>query len=90
VLAEIEALTAAGQFRYPDLADQDAKLKRLAMRNDAIRTRDALGAANAKSVLSSLARCRGAVDDFARRVYQTDSAAISGVVPGPRSRRAGP
>jgi hypothetical protein len=90
ILAAIEALTAAGQFRYPDLAGQDAALKRLAMRNDTIRTRDALGAANAELALSSVARCRTAVDDFARRVYQTDSAATTGVVPGPRSPRAQP
>jgi hypothetical protein len=85
LLAGIAALTAAGQFRYPDLAGQDAELRRLSMRNDAIRTWDALGAAYAGLALSSLARCRMAVDDFARCVYQTDSAAVTGIVRRSRS-----
>ena len=32
VIAGIEALTAAGQFRYPDLGDKDAELRRLSIR----------------------------------------------------------
>ena len=72
VVVGIEALTAAGRFRYPDLGDKDAELRRLSMRTDTIRTRDTLGAANAESALSALARCRAAVDDFAVRVYRTD------------------
>ena len=52
VLAGIEALTAASQFRYPDLGGKDAELKRLSMRNDTIRARDVLGAANADLALS--------------------------------------
>ena len=40
-----------GQFRYSDLAAKDADLKRLTTRNDAIRTRDSLGAANAEPAL---------------------------------------
>jgi hypothetical protein len=85
ILAGIEALTSAGQFRYPDLGDKDAELKRLSMRNDTIRVRDALGAANTDLALSALARCRAAVDDFAACVYQTDSASITTVVHMPRS-----
>ena len=85
VLAGIEALTAAGQFRYPDLGGKDAELKRLSMRNDTIRARDVLGAANADLALSALARCRAVVDDFAVGVYQTDSASVTGVVHRPRS-----
>ena len=85
VLAGIEALTAAGQFRYPDLGDKDAELKRLSMRNDTIRARDVLGAANGDLALSALARCRAVVDEFAVRVYQTDSASITGAVHRPRS-----
>lgn len=87
VLAGIEALAAAGRYRYPDLGDKDAELRRLSMRTDMIRTRDTLDAANAEAAGSALARCRTALDDFAARVYQTDGA-ISGVVPGPRSPRA--
>jgi hypothetical protein len=84
IIAGIEALAAAGQFRYPDLGDKDAELKRLSMRTETIRARDTLGAANAESALATLARCRAALDDFAARVYQTDTASITGVIPGPR------
>lgn len=85
ILARIEAMTAAGRFRYPDLGDKDAELKKLSMRNDTIQARDVLGAANADLARSALARCRAAIDDFAARVYQKDSASITGVVHGPRS-----
>jgi hypothetical protein len=88
VIAGIEALAAAGRYRYPDLGDKDAELRRLSMRTDTIRTRDTLGAANAEAAVSALARCRAALDDFASRVYQTDGAAITGIVPGPGSPRA--
>ena len=90
VLAGIEAMTAAGQFRYPDLGDKDTELKRLSKRNEAIRSRDALGAANADLALSALARCRAAVDDFAAHVYQMDNATITGVVHRPRSPGTSP
>ena len=78
-------MNAVGRFSYRDLGDKDAELKRLSMRNDTIRARDVLGAANADLALSGLARCRAVVDDFAVRVYQTDSASITGVVHRPRS-----
>ena len=84
IIAGIEALAAAGQFRYRDLGDKDAELKRLSMRTETIRARDTLDAANAESALATLARCRAALDDFAARVYQTDTASITGVIPGPR------
>ena len=84
-VARIEAMTAAGRFSYRDLGDKDAELKRLSMRNDTVRARDVLGAANADLALSALARCRAMVDDFAVRAYQTDSVSITGVLPRPRS-----
>lgn len=87
ILAGIEALSAAGQFRYRDLADKDKELKRLSVRDDTIRTRDILGAANAGLALSALVRCRAVVDDFATHVYQTDSASITGIVRRPRCPR---
>jgi hypothetical protein len=46
----------------------DAELKRLSVRTGTIRARDTLGAANAGTALSSLAR-RAAVDDVAACVY---------------------
>jgi hypothetical protein len=85
VIAGIEALAAAGRYRYPDLGDKDGELRRLSMRTDTIRTRDTLGAANAEAAVAALARCRAALDDFASPVYQTDGAVITGVVPGPGS-----
>jgi hypothetical protein len=90
VIAEIEAFSTACRFRYGDLGEKDAELKRLSMRNDKIRARDAFGAANAETAVSSLARCRVVLDGFAARVYQEDAASITGVVPGPRSPRALP
>ena len=78
VVAELESLTAAGRFRYSDLGDKDAELKRLTMRTETIRSRDTLGAANAEAARSALARCRAALDDFAARVYRTDSAGTTG------------
>jgi hypothetical protein len=39
VIAGIEALTAAGRYRYPDLGDKDADLRRLSMGTDTIRMR---------------------------------------------------
>jgi hypothetical protein len=74
VIAAIEALAAAGQFRYPDLGEKDAELKRLSIRIETIRARDTFGAANAESALFALNRCRARLDAFAVRVYRTDSA----------------
>jgi len=85
IIAQTGVLTAAGHFRYHDMAEMDAELKRLSVCTATIRARDTLGATNAGAALSSLARCRAAVDDFAARVYQTDSASITGVVHRPRS-----
>jgi hypothetical protein len=85
VVADIQALAAADRFRYPDLADKDAELRRLSMCNETIRTHDTLGAANADLALSALARCRTAVDDFAARVDQMDNPPITRVVHRPRS-----
>jgi hypothetical protein len=91
VMAGVEALAAAGQFRYPDLGEKDAELKRLSMRLETIRTRDTFGAANAESALFALNRCRAGLDAFAVRVYRTDSAGTtvrseSGFSRGPSRR----
>jgi hypothetical protein len=68
--AAIDDLTAVGCFRHCDLSDKDAELTRLSVCHDTIRARDTLGAANAEAALSSLAKCRAVLDDFARRVDQ--------------------
>ncbi|MGH3232408.1 MAG: Chromate resistance protein ChrB, partial [Streptosporangiaceae bacterium] len=87
VVAGIEAMTAAGHFRYHDLGEKEAELERLSVRTGTIRARDALGAANAGTALSSLARCRAVLDEFARRVYETDTVSATGIVTGEPSRR---
>jgi hypothetical protein len=84
VIAGIEAMTAASHFRYHDLGKMDAELKRLSVRTGTIRARDALGAANTGAALSSLARCRAMLDEFARRVYQTDTVSATGIGAGTR------
>jgi hypothetical protein len=70
VITEIETLVAEGQFRYGDLGDKDAEVRRLSLRNDAIRARDTFGAASAEAAAAALARCRVTLDGFAARVYQ--------------------
>jgi hypothetical protein len=72
VVAGIEAMTAAGRFRYPDLGDKDAEMRRLSARIETIRTRDVLGGAHSEDALSALAACRTALDKFAASVYLTE------------------
>jgi hypothetical protein len=74
VVGEIGDLTAAGRFRYADLGEQDAELTRLAARYEAIRALDVLGAPGAGQARSALAACRAALDDFARRMDQAETA----------------
>lgn len=52
------------------------------MRTGTIRARDAPGASDASAALSALARCRATLDDFAARVYRTDSAGTTVRQPG--------
>ena len=85
VIAGIEAMTAAGHFRYHDLGEMDAELKQLSVRTGTIRAHDALSAVNAGAALSSLARCRTVLDEFARRVYQTDTVSATGIGAGTRA-----
>jgi hypothetical protein len=74
---EIEALTAAGCFRYADLASSDAELTRLSARYETTRALDALGSASAGQARSALAACRTVLDDFARHVDQAEAASSS-------------
>jgi hypothetical protein len=77
VVGGIEALTAAGHFRYGDLGHKDAELRRLSMRNETVRARDTFGAANAEAAASSLARCHMMLDGFAAHVYREDAASVT-------------
>jgi hypothetical protein len=81
MIAAIRAMKVAGHFRYTDLGEKDAELKRLSIRNETIRARDTLGSASAESALSSLATCRMVLDDFAGNVYKTDVVSVTGIVP---------
>lgn len=78
IVARIEAMTAAGHFRYHDLGEMDTELKGLSVRTGTIRARDTLGAPNGGGALSALARCRAVLDGFARRVYETDTLSATG------------
>jgi len=79
IIAQIEAMTAAGHFRYHDLGEMDTELKRLSVRAGTIRAHDILSAANGGAALSSLARCRAVLDGFARQVYETDTISATGI-----------
>jgi hypothetical protein len=83
VVSAIDDLTAAGRFRYADLASNDAELTRLSTRYETTRALDALGAASAEQARSALATCRAVLDDFARRVDQAETASTK-----PRSAQA--
>jgi hypothetical protein len=78
VIAIIDAMTAAGRFRHADLEDKDAALKGLSMRYEAIRDRDWSGVGNARSTVSSLARCHVVLDALAKRVYRVDALSDTG------------
>jgi hypothetical protein len=81
-ITRLEAMTAAGRFGFHDPCEKDAELKRLSMRIATIEAHDALGAANAGAALSALSRCRAALDEFARRVYEAGTVSASGLVNG--------
>jgi hypothetical protein len=78
IIARIETRTAADHFRYHDLGEMDTELTRLSVRTGTIRAHDTLGADSAGAALSALARCRAALDGFARRVYETDTLSATG------------
>lgn len=70
----IGALTEARDFRYEELSQNDARLKRLDARYRAMGTRSAPGAGKARQAAFALARYRSALDAYASSVYATDSA----------------
>jgi hypothetical protein len=76
--ARVHALTAAGRFGYAELGEMDAKLRRLSLRWEKIRTRDVLAASNAETAESSLARCYESLDEFAQGVYQAEVNQVTG------------
>jgi len=73
-LALIEALIEAGDFRYEQLWDIDARLKRLDARYRTMSARGPADAGKAPEAASVLARYRSALDAYASGVYATDNA----------------
>jgi hypothetical protein len=69
----IEAMTAAGDFRYEKLWDHDAALKQLNARHQAVREHDMPGAGKAKAAASALAGYQAALDEYARGVYAAEA-----------------
>jgi hypothetical protein len=76
-LAAIEASIEARDFRYEQLWDIDARLKRLDARYRTMSDRGAAGTGDggkAREAASALARYRSALDAYASGVYATDNA----------------
>lgn len=72
-VADLEALTAVGEFRYQQLWGMDIGFRRLSARYRAARGRDLFGAEEAQAASSALIKYQFAVDDYARGVYAADS-----------------
>ena len=76
-LGSIETLIEARDFRYEQLWEIDAQLKRLDARYRIMSARGAAGPADAgkaREASSALAGYRSALDEYASSVYATDSA----------------
>lgn len=76
-LGSIETLIEARDFRYEQLWEIDAQLKRLDARYRIMSARGTAGeeaAGKAREASSALARYRSALDEYASSVYATDSA----------------
>jgi hypothetical protein len=63
----------ASDFRYEQLPDSDAALKRLDTRYRAVARHDLLGAAKAIDATAALGRYRSLLDQYARRLDARDS-----------------
>jgi hypothetical protein len=72
-MANLEALTAAGEFLYQQLWGKDIGLRRLSAGYRAVRGRDLFDAPQAQAAASALIGYRFAIDDYAKRVYAADS-----------------
>jgi hypothetical protein len=68
-LVEIDTETAAANFTYAELEEEDVDLAKLSAWLDKIRGRDTLGAAGRTAAEQALARCVTALEGFSERVY---------------------
>jgi hypothetical protein len=73
--AEIEKETAAEHFTYGELEENEEDLAKLLRWHEKVKARDVFGATGAQTVEAALESCRTALDEYARRVYEVDSAA---------------
>jgi hypothetical protein len=74
-LTEIEKETAASHFTYGELEENEEDLTKLLRWHEKVKQRDVFGASGARAVEEALEGCRNALDEYARRVYEVDSAA---------------
>jgi hypothetical protein len=72
---EIEKETAADHFTYGELEENEEDLTKLLRWHEKVKQRDVFGASGGKAVEDALERCRNMLDEYARRVYEVDSAA---------------
>jgi hypothetical protein len=72
--AEIEKETAVEHFTYGELEENEEDLAKLLRWHEKVKERDVFGATGAQAVQEALEGCRTALDEYARRVYEVDSA----------------
>jgi hypothetical protein len=70
--ASIETLIAAGELRWEQLWDNDARLKQLDARYLTVAEHDVLGAGKARDAASALARYRSVLDEYGRCLDAAD------------------
>jgi DNA-binding transcriptional regulator PaaX len=73
--AEIEKETTVEHFTYGELEENEEDLAKLLRWHEKVRERDVFGASGGQAVREALETCRIALDEYARRVYEVDSAA---------------
>jgi hypothetical protein len=76
ITSTIQDLTAAGQLSFPDLAGQEAELKKLSVRTGTISFRDTFGAAGHGQALAALTRCQAELDFYSEQVCKADDTEV--------------
>lgn len=71
---EIENETNREHFTYGELEENDEDLAKLLRWYEKVKERDVLGASGSQAVADALERCRKALQEYAARVYEVDSA----------------
>lgn len=78
-LRSIQENIDGNHYTYAALEEHDDGLTKLRRWTDKVRARDALGAAGAARADDMIAQCAQALNDYAERVYQFDSATTAAV-----------